>query len=193
MNTGVSITDERVWFGALYLQDQWTLNRFTLNAAVRWDHAESRYGESCIGPDIFVPVDAAQPTGSWCSTPSKGVRFNDITPRWGVAWDVFGNGKTSVKWNMGKYLQAAGFGGLYTNSNDARRSTNNIVARLGRSQRESHCRVRPSTTRSAYEPRRATSAARCSGTDGQPSTTLPDLRAGAELQSAGERELHAAA
>jgi hypothetical protein len=127
MNTGVSKTDERVWFGALYLQDQWTLNRFTLNAAVRWDHAESRYGESCIGPDTFVPVDAAQPTGSWCSTPSKGVRFNDITPRWGVAWDVFGNGKTSVKWNMGKYLQAAGFGGLYTNFNDARRSTNNIV------------------------------------------------------------------
>jgi len=127
MNTGVSVTDERVWFGALYIQDQWTLKRFTLNGALRWDHAESRYGTSCIGPDVFVPVDAAQPTGSWCSTPSKGVRYNDITPRWGLAWDVFGTGKTSVKWNMGKYLQAAGFGGLYTNFNDARRSTNNIV------------------------------------------------------------------
>jgi hypothetical protein len=126
MNTGVSSTDERVWFGALYLQDQWTLNRFTLNGALRYDHAESRYGESCIGPDVFVPTDVNQPTGSWCSTPSKGVRYNDITPRWGVAWDVFGNGKTSVKWNMGKYLGSAGFGGLYTNFNDARRSVYNL-------------------------------------------------------------------
>ena len=53
--------------------------------------------------------------------------YDDITPRWGVAWDVFGNGKTSVKWNMGKYLQAAGFGGLYTEYNDARRSTNQLT------------------------------------------------------------------
>ena len=99
-----------MWFGALYLQDQWTLNRFTVNGALRYDHAESRYGETCIGPDVFVPV---QTDGSnfWCSTPAKGVRYNDITPRWGVAWDVFGNGKTSVKWNMGKYLAAAGLGG----------------------------------------------------------------------------------
>ena len=37
--------DTRVWFGALYLQDQWTLNRFTLNGALRYDHAQSRYGD----------------------------------------------------------------------------------------------------------------------------------------------------
>jgi hypothetical protein len=129
MNTGVASTDERVWFGALYLQDQWTINRFTLNGAVRYDHAESRYGASCIGPDIFVPRDADQPSGSWCSSPESGVRYNDITPRWGMAWDVFGTGKTSVKFNGGKFLQGAGFGGLYTNFNDARRSTNALTRR----------------------------------------------------------------
>jgi hypothetical protein len=134
MNTGVSTTDEVVWYGAFYVQDQWTLNRFTLNGAVRYDHAESRYGSSCIGPDVFVPSAAIvvggvqyapeQPGGSWCSKAGKATHYSDITPRWGVAWDVFGNGKTSVKWNMGKYLSAAGFGGLYTGFNDARRSTN---------------------------------------------------------------------
>ncbi len=59
MNTGVAVSDERVWFGAFYLQDQWTLNRLTVNGALRYDHAESRYGTTCIGPDVFVP-DAAR-------------------------------------------------------------------------------------------------------------------------------------
>jgi hypothetical protein len=125
MNTGVGTTDERVWFGALYLQDQWTLKRVTTSGAVRYDHAESGYGETCIGPDRFVPVQA-NGQNFWCSTPSKGVRYNDITPRWGVAWDLFGTGKTSIKWNMGKYLQSAGFGGVYTDNNPARRSTNQL-------------------------------------------------------------------
>ena len=110
MNTGLGTADERVWFGAFYVQDQWTLNRFTISGALRYDHAESRYGETCIGPDRFVPVQA-DGTNCWCSAPADGVSYNDVTPRWAVAWDVFGTGKTSVKWNMGKYLQAAGFGG----------------------------------------------------------------------------------
>ena len=126
MNTGVAVSDERVWFGAFYLQDQWTLNRLTVNGALRYDHAESRYGSTCIGPDVFVPT---QLDGSdfWCSEPAKGVRYNDITPRWGLAWDVFGTGKTSVKWNMGKYLQAVTLGGLYTDNNAARRSRNSLT------------------------------------------------------------------
>ena len=40
----------------------------------------------------------------------KGVYFQDITPRWGVAWDVFGNGKTSVKYSKGKYLDGVQVG-----------------------------------------------------------------------------------
>jgi hypothetical protein len=126
MNTGLGTADERVWFGALYVQDQWTLQRFTISGALRYDHAESRYGETCIGPDRFVPVQA-DGKNFWCSTPAKGVRYNDVTPRWAVAWDLFGTGKTSVKWNMGKYLQAAGFGNLYTDNNSARRSTNQLT------------------------------------------------------------------
>jgi hypothetical protein len=126
MNTGLGTADERVWFGALYFQDQWTLKRFTASGALRYDHAQSRYGETCIGPDRFVPVQA-DGKNSWCSSPADGVKYNDITPRWAVAWDLFGNGKTSIKYNQGKYLQAAGFGGLYTDNNSARRSTNQLT------------------------------------------------------------------
>src|SRR5262249_24363353 len=117
---------ERVWFGALYLQDQWTLNRFTLNGALRYDHAESRYGTTCICPDRFVPIQD-DGTNSWFSEPTKGVRFNDLTPRWGVAWDVVGTGKPSGRGNLGKYLQAASLTGLYVDNDPARRSQNSIT------------------------------------------------------------------
>ena len=35
------------------------------------------------------------------------VGYNDIDPRFGVAYDLFGNGKTALKFNLGRYLEAA--------------------------------------------------------------------------------------
>ena len=43
--------------------------------------------------------------------------YNDIWPRAGVAYDVFGTGKTSVKVNFGRYLEAAQNGGFFIASN----------------------------------------------------------------------------
>ena len=59
----------------------------------------------------------------------KGVYFQDITPRWGVAWDVFGNGKTAIKYSQGKYLDGLQVGGIYTAANPARRRTVNNLHR----------------------------------------------------------------
>jgi hypothetical protein len=128
INTGTATLDERVWFGALYIQDSWTLNRVTLSGALRYDHAQSRYGQTCVGGEGNEPYVPVQIGGAynglryWCTEPSTGVNFNDITPRWNVAWDVFGNGRTSVKFNMGKFLTQAGFGGVYSDVNAAARS-----------------------------------------------------------------------
>jgi hypothetical protein len=43
--------------------------------------------------------------------------YRDLTPRMGAAYDVFGNGKTALKVNAGKYLQGVYPGDAYTINN----------------------------------------------------------------------------
>ena len=116
-------TKDRVWWGGLYLQDQWTLQRLTVNGALRYDVAQSSFPETCVGPDVFTSRQFCMNQGG-----VEGVNFQDFTPRWSVVWDAFGNGRTAVKWNMGKYLGGAGISGIYTAPNVARR----IVSSYGR-------------------------------------------------------------
>jgi hypothetical protein len=37
---------------------------------------------------------------------TEGVNWKDITPRMSAAYDLFGSGRTAVKFNLGKYIQA---------------------------------------------------------------------------------------
>jgi hypothetical protein len=98
---------QRVRYDALYAQEQWTIGRITLQGALRYDRAWSFYPEATVGPVPFLRTAVTYPA-------TQGVTgYNDITPRGGVAIDVFGNGKTSVKINAGKYLQAAQNGLTY--------------------------------------------------------------------------------
>jgi hypothetical protein len=126
INTGPAVLYDRAMFAAFYAQDQWTLKRFTFSGALRYDHATSHYLGTCVGPDRFVPLQS-NGQNSYCTPPSDGVSYHDLTPRWGATWDVFGNGKTAIKWNMGKYLAAAGLNDIYTNANLARRTVNSLT------------------------------------------------------------------
>ena len=76
---------------------------------------------------------------------TEGVSYKDITPRWSVAWDVFGNGKTAIKYNQGKYLQPANVGGIYNAINPVRRLGNfsgfGAPASLGRTWTDNGDRV----------------------------------------------------
>jgi hypothetical protein len=88
---------------SFYAQDQWTTNRLTLQGALRYDHILSSYPDSCMGgPDYpLMPKQICYPARS-----TQGVHWTDMTPRIGAAYDLFGNGKTAVKFNIGKYMQA---------------------------------------------------------------------------------------
>ena len=103
---------DRVRYTALYAQDQWTRGRMTLQGALRFDRAWSYSPAQTIGPTNFLLTQLSFP-----ETPGVNA-YKDISPRGGVAYDVFGNGKTSLKVNFGKYLEpASNLNGSYSISN----------------------------------------------------------------------------
>ena len=111
----------RTEYHAFYAQDQWTNGRLTLQGALRFDRAWSWFPAEHNG---------APETSVWNAQPitfaaGKGVTgYNDITPRLGVAYDIFGRGKTALKVNVGEYLQSASNQENYTISNPAFDSRN---------------------------------------------------------------------
>jgi hypothetical protein len=76
-----------------------TLDRLTLSGALRYDHASSWAPEQTLESRFF-----AAPL-SWERTPVVD-SYNDITPRFSAAYDLFGNGKTAIKGTLGKYLES---------------------------------------------------------------------------------------
>jgi hypothetical protein len=99
---------------SLYAQDQWTVGRLTLQGAIRWDRPWSWFPETVQPASRFFPGATFEKT--------DGVTgYNDITPRLGAAYDLFGNGKTALKVNAGKYLQGASVSNLAYGANPALR------------------------------------------------------------------------
>ena len=105
----------RTRFDAVYAQDQWTRGRLTLQGGVRYEHAWSWFPEGENG----IVLDN-QFGSTYLFPRTDGVTgYHDVTPRMGAAMDVFGNGRTSLKVNISKYLQAANNDAQYTISNPA--------------------------------------------------------------------------
>ncbi|PYR34649.1 MAG: hypothetical protein DMF90_16400 [Acidobacteria bacterium] len=78
-------------------EDQWRVKRLTVNAGVRFDHMLNRNPEIHANPSIFVPVARYYPE-------ADAVRWSDLSPRLGVAYDPFGDGKTAIKASANRYV-----------------------------------------------------------------------------------------
>ena len=104
-----------------YGQDQWTTGKLTLQGGVRYDHLISTYPDSHVGGPGYTasaPVEIFYPSRS-----TQGVHWDDVTPRVGVAYDLFGNGRTAIKFNIGKYMEAFSAGNSDLDLNPLVRTT----------------------------------------------------------------------
>jgi hypothetical protein len=104
----------------LYAQDQWTLNRLTLNFGVRYDYNNSYVPEQRFGPGPFVPAREFEKVDC---VPC----WHDISPRLSVAYDLFGNGKTAIKFGWNRYMAEQ--------TNEIARASNPVVTTVNSASR----------------------------------------------------------
>jgi len=121
-----SANDQRIKMNmALFAQDQWTMKRLTANLGVRFDYlngyvpAQTRPGGIYLGELNFNRVD---------NVPN----YKDISPRLGVSYDLFGNGKTALKAQLGRYVMSVG-----TNIARSLNPANAVVSATGRTWNDS--------------------------------------------------------
>jgi hypothetical protein len=90
----------------LFVQDRWTMDRLTLTGGLRYDYRHGTFPGVTVGPGEYAPTrNIVIPT-------TDGTRWHDLEPRTGLAFDVFGDGKTALKFSLNKYVavQNAGSG-----------------------------------------------------------------------------------
>ena len=98
----------------VFAQDSWTIRRVTVNYGLRLDYLNAAVPAQHLAAGTFVPernFAAVKDVPNW----------KDINPRIGVAYDLFGSGKTVVKATVGRYISG---GSLASNVNPVNTSVN---------------------------------------------------------------------
>ena len=107
----------------IFAQDKWTIRRLTANLGVRYDYENLNFPEQQLVGGGLVPNRSV-------TFPSQGyAKWNDISPRLGLVYDLFGNGKTAVKANLGRYVLAQRLTSDYTNTGNPVNAMANLVTR----------------------------------------------------------------
>ncbi|HKB12448.1 MAG TPA: carboxypeptidase regulatory-like domain-containing protein, partial [Vicinamibacterales bacterium] len=86
----------------IFAQDQWAFNRVTVTYGLRWEYLKEEIPAATREAGRFAPAqDYAAIT---CDSLPGMTCWKSWSPRLGVTYDLFGNGKTALKANVGKYM-----------------------------------------------------------------------------------------
>ncbi len=80
----------------IYIQDSWRLNRLTTNFGLRWERLNSSVMAGSSPAGRFAPArnfPEVKDVPNW----------SDFAPRLGMVYDLFGNGKTALKYSINRY------------------------------------------------------------------------------------------
>jgi hypothetical protein len=86
---------------AFYLQDTYTVKRLTLNLGVRWDRQSDEALPTDVAANPIIP--AIMPAINFPGI-NSGVVWNDISPRLGMTYDLFGTGKSVARASYSMYF-----------------------------------------------------------------------------------------
>ena len=102
----------------VYAQDDFrVLPRVTLNLGLRYEpDTAARFANGQQIYNILNVTTATPPFGTPVSTVTTNPSLHNFSPRFGLAWDVRGNGKTAVRLGAGMYYTVGLWGGLLYNS-----------------------------------------------------------------------------
>ena len=100
---------------AIFAQDRWTIKRLTVNAGLRYDWfigetlpedlPASQFG---AGQHFGPCADGINSNVNQCT--GRVQNWKDLNPRVGVAYDLFGTGKTALKATFARYVAAEAIG-----------------------------------------------------------------------------------
>ena len=91
-------SETRQHAAGLYVQQQWTRGRMTLDGGLRYDYFRG------FIPAMTLPGGRFLPQGASFPAVDSALNFKDLSPRVGAAFDLFGTGKTAVKFTLGRYV-----------------------------------------------------------------------------------------
>jgi hypothetical protein len=96
IHTGPYGPYQEAWENAVYANDQWTIRRLTLNVGLRYAVYDATVPAMRLPAGPYVPARDLPEV-------KHSPHWENLSPRLGAAYDLFGTGRTALKVSLGRY------------------------------------------------------------------------------------------